>query len=144
VSSVAALATIPGATGYCASKAGVEAFGNGLRLELAHHGVDVGVAYFRLVNTDLLPEEREEWGRRSRLRPLKRVYSVEDAADAIARGIEQRARVTCLPGWVPALLVARGVVPSVFGRMLARRAREWDVPPSADDEPVSPAAAGLH
>ena len=36
VSSAAAFTVLPGMAAYCASKAGVEQFGNALRLELAH------------------------------------------------------------------------------------------------------------
>ena len=43
VSSLAAYAPAPGVAPYNAAKAGVEHFANALRLEVAHHGVDVGL-----------------------------------------------------------------------------------------------------
>jgi NAD(P)-dependent dehydrogenase (short-subunit alcohol dehydrogenase family) len=42
IASVAALVHVPGMAPYTASKAAVDAFGNPLRLEVAHLGVDVG------------------------------------------------------------------------------------------------------
>ena len=39
---------------YCASKAGVEAFADSLRIEVAHHGVDVGCAYFSWIDTEMV------------------------------------------------------------------------------------------
>ena len=43
VSSFAAYAPVAGSACYSLSKAGVEHFANALRLEVAHHGVDVGL-----------------------------------------------------------------------------------------------------
>ena len=55
VASVAAInPAFPYGSNYAAAKAGVEAFGTGLRLELAHHGVDVGVAYFSWIGSDMV------------------------------------------------------------------------------------------
>ena len=55
VASIAAISTgFPFDSNYAAAKAGVEAFANSLRLELKHHGVDVGVAYFSWIGTDMV------------------------------------------------------------------------------------------
>jgi short-subunit dehydrogenase len=54
MSSAAALKNVPRANAYAASKAGVEAFGGALRLELAHKGVDVGVAHPAWVSTGMI------------------------------------------------------------------------------------------
>ncbi|MEE3922272.1 SDR family NAD(P)-dependent oxidoreductase [Micromonospora sp. BRA006-A] len=56
VSSAAAFAALPSMAAYCASKAGVEQFGNAVRLELAHRGVAVGTAHPSWVDTDLVRE----------------------------------------------------------------------------------------
>jgi NAD(P)-dependent dehydrogenase (short-subunit alcohol dehydrogenase family) len=50
---------------YTASKAGVEAFADAPRSELAHTGTAVGVAYFSFIDTDMVretlrPAEAEE------------------------------------------------------------------------------------
>src|SRR2546430_10610926 len=62
VASVAAVAHAPGMAGYAASKAGVEALNNALRQELHHLGVDVGVAYFPWLDTDLVSGAEELTG----------------------------------------------------------------------------------
>ena len=54
VSSAAALASSPGLAAYAASKIGLEHFGNALRIEVAHKGVDVGVAHPCWIDTDLV------------------------------------------------------------------------------------------
>ena len=44
IASAAAFVPLPMMAAYCASKSGVEAFAHAVRTEVAHHGVDVGVA----------------------------------------------------------------------------------------------------
>jgi NAD(P)-dependent dehydrogenase (short-subunit alcohol dehydrogenase family) len=60
VSSAAAFTVLPGMACYCAAKAGVEQFGNALRLELAHKGVAVGTAHPGWVDTDLVRDMRDD------------------------------------------------------------------------------------
>src|SRR5882757_8889612 len=50
------MAAIPGPTiaAYAASKAGVEAFGRSLRVELAETNVRVGIAYFGVIDTNMV------------------------------------------------------------------------------------------
>ena len=54
VASLAAAAHAPVLSAYAASKAGVEAFADSLRAEVAHHGVAVGVAYFSWIATEMV------------------------------------------------------------------------------------------
>jgi NAD(P)-dependent dehydrogenase (short-subunit alcohol dehydrogenase family) len=121
VASVAAINNaFPFATNYAVAKAGVEALGNGLRLELKHHGVDVGVAYFSWIGTDLVHGTDEHAATqlfRSRLKgPFGRTYPVSLAADAVVAGIERRNRVVVAPRWVRALLPVRGLLPYLADR----------------------------
>jgi NAD(P)-dependent dehydrogenase (short-subunit alcohol dehydrogenase family) len=125
VASVAAVVPFPGASSYAASKAAVEAFSNSLRLEVAHLGVDVGVAYFSFISTPLVRgfEEREAFRRLRTAAPpmLRETYPVELAAAALLRGIESRSRRVVAPGWVRWLLLLRGLLSnSVAERGLAR------------------------
>ncbi len=54
IASLAAIAHAPLMAPYTASKAGVEAFSDALRQEVAPTGTDVGVAYFGFIDTDLV------------------------------------------------------------------------------------------
>jgi NAD(P)-dependent dehydrogenase (short-subunit alcohol dehydrogenase family) len=127
VASVAAAVHSPGMSAYAASKAAVEAFGNSMRGELAHRGVGVGVAYFSWIDTDMVRGADESPATkfmRSKLRgPAGRTYPVSEAGEAVAEGIEQRARRIVVPRNFRSLLVLR---------MLASRLTEWqsrrDVP----------------
>jgi NAD(P)-dependent dehydrogenase (short-subunit alcohol dehydrogenase family) len=113
IASIAAAIPAPLLTAYAVSKAGVEAFARGLRVELAHQGTRVGVAYFGLVDTDLvrdaLAQPGVEEARRLGPGPVGKAIPVGRAGEAIVRGIERRARNVCAPRWVPALLATRGL-----------------------------------
>jgi NAD(P)-dependent dehydrogenase (short-subunit alcohol dehydrogenase family) len=52
--SLAAAIHGPGMAAYSAAKAGAEAFADSLRIEVRHLGVDVGVAYFGFIDTDMV------------------------------------------------------------------------------------------
>src|SRR3954447_24813721 len=54
VASAAAIVAPVGLGAYAASKAGFEQLLNVLRVEVAHLGVDVGVAYFSFIDTDMV------------------------------------------------------------------------------------------
>jgi NAD(P)-dependent dehydrogenase (short-subunit alcohol dehydrogenase family) len=103
--SLASFAQAPGLSSYSASKAGVEAMCNSLRLELAHHGVDVATIHPTWIDTDMVREAQHELRAYQRLRaamrpPFKRSYPVERAAKDIADGFDKRARRICTPPFV--------------------------------------------
>ena len=120
IASVAAIAHAPFMSAYCASKAGVEAFADCLRTEMAHLGVDVGVAYFSWIDTDMVrgADARPGIGTmRRRMRgPVGKTYPLSDVADAVARGVERRARHVTVPGWVRAMLLLRGPLAGALDR----------------------------
>ena len=60
VSSVAAFAASPGLAPYNAAKAAAEQFANALRLEVAHHGVDVGSAHMSWIDTPLVQDAKSD------------------------------------------------------------------------------------
>jgi NAD(P)-dependent dehydrogenase (short-subunit alcohol dehydrogenase family) len=124
VLSIAALVQAPGLAAYAASKAGLEAFTNSLRLEVEHVGVGVGAAYFSWIETEMTAaiEDRRDFAvmRSTRGGPLAKTYPVSVAADAIVDGIETRARWIAAPGWIRAMLVLRGVIQP----LIERRVRE--------------------
>jgi NAD(P)-dependent dehydrogenase (short-subunit alcohol dehydrogenase family) len=118
----------PSVAAYTTSKSGVEAFADALRVEIKHKGVDVGVAYFSFIDTDLvrgalenpavrLMRERTPW-------PLSRTSKAEDAVAAAVRGIERRSRAVVYPRWAYVLLAARGIIQPLFEPFMARNAEE--------------------
>jgi len=117
VASLAALAAAPMMAAYCASKSGAEAFAQAVRAEVAHHGVQVGVAYLSWIDTDMVrgadenPVLREV---RAGL-PLfaRRTYPPEAAAEALVRGIARRAPRVYAQRWLPPVQLARGVLPLI-------------------------------
>ncbi|GAB3452064.1 short-chain dehydrogenase/reductase [Actinophytocola sediminis] len=115
VSSAAAFVPGPGGAPYMISKAAVEQLGRALRLELAPHGVSVGVAYFGVVDTQLARTTLDEdpIGRELESRlpaPLRRRITAARAAEVLADGIARRAGRTLAPaGWQPWALL-RGLL----------------------------------
>jgi NAD(P)-dependent dehydrogenase (short-subunit alcohol dehydrogenase family) len=130
VASVAALVHGPGMSAYSAAKAGLEAFSNSLRIEVRHHGVDVGVAYFSWIDTEMVrgADERRDFAfLRGGLRgPAARTYPVSKAADAVVTGIERRRRWVVCPGWIRPMILARGVLPFVTESQSADRVPEFE------------------
>lgn len=113
ISSLAAAIPTPTIAAYGAAKAGVEAFGRALRIEMAPTGVDVGIAYFGLIGTKLAEQDLLGSGRFSSMTALSSLLTpapVEDAGSAIRRGIERRSRTVAAPWWVPLGLHGRSAV----------------------------------
>jgi NAD(P)-dependent dehydrogenase (short-subunit alcohol dehydrogenase family) len=103
--SLASFAHGPGLSAYAASKAGVEAMCNSLRIELAHRGVAVGTIHPSWIDTEMVREGEREQPAFHRFRaamrpPFRKTYPVERAAREIADGFDRRARRVCTPGFV--------------------------------------------
>jgi NAD(P)-dependent dehydrogenase (short-subunit alcohol dehydrogenase family) len=113
VASVAAVLHGPGLGAYSASKAGVEAMANSLRLEVKHLGVDVGCAYFSWIGTDMVYGADESpigQKMRSLLKgPAAKTYPVSLAADSVVEGIDERRRIVVTPKWVRPIIAIRSV-----------------------------------
>jgi NAD(P)-dependent dehydrogenase (short-subunit alcohol dehydrogenase family) len=129
VASMAAiLPQFPGFIPYSTSKAGVEAMAKCLRVEVAHLGVDVGIAYFGWIDTDMVRggEEHPAFSFiRSRLRgPLGKTLPVAKAGEAIVNGIEKRAKIVAEPPFVRVAQVLRGIIPNAVDREMSRHAPE--------------------
>ncbi|GIH09552.1 oxidoreductase [Rhizocola hellebori] len=119
VSSVAAFTAMPGMAAYCASKAGVEQFGNVLRLEVAHLGVRVGTAHPIWVDTDLVRDFREDLpsyrhARKKMPWPMSTELTAEQCAQALLRGMEKRKRRVYIPGSIGLVQALRTVMLSGF------------------------------
>lgn len=123
ISSLAAAMQVPLLGAYSASKAGVEALGNTLRIELAESGARVGVAYFSELDTDMT---RRGFGTEAaaavfRSLPSPRPTPLPIAIDALERGVALRARRIVTPRWVAAVLPLRMVVQPIVDRGARRR-----------------------
>lgn len=122
VASVYAFVNGAMATPYAMAKAGVEALGRSLRVELASHGASAGVAYFGFIDTDMVRDAFAD--------PIAR--KVEDAfpafmrrrlppraaAAAIVDGIESRAPWMIRPRWWGLWSALRGVMNPLVDRAI--------------------------
>jgi NAD(P)-dependent dehydrogenase (short-subunit alcohol dehydrogenase family) len=127
VASAAAFSAAPGMAAYCASKAGVEQFGNALRLEVAHRNVGVGVAYMSWIDTDLVRDVRDdvptfEESIKKLPGPLGSVLPVGDCADAFIEAIEHRREQVYVPKSLKRLRTLRGALAGPIGRIMRREA----------------------
>jgi NAD(P)-dependent dehydrogenase (short-subunit alcohol dehydrogenase family) len=151
VASVAAIVHAPLMSAYATSKAGVEAMANALRIEVAHRGVDVGVAYFSWIDTEMVrgADTRPTFQfMRSQLKgPFAKTYPVGDAAAAVVQGIETRARLVAAPRWVRYGLPVRGLLQRIAERDVLAQMPEVERRWLADlerlgDEASAPIGAG--
>jgi len=109
---------------YAMAKAGVEALGRSLRVELAPHGASAGVAYFGFIDTDMVRDAlADPIGRRVQdIAPgfmIKRL-TPPVAGAAIVNGIERRAPRMIAPRWWAALSVMRGAINPMLDRWASR------------------------
>ena len=120
VASLAAMTPAPLMSAYCASKAGAEAFAHSLRGELAHRGVDVGVAYFAFTDTSMVRTADEEPGlafaRASMPPPFRTTYPLAPAVDRMVRGFEGRRAHVYGQSWLRLLPALRGALPALTAR----------------------------
>jgi NAD(P)-dependent dehydrogenase (short-subunit alcohol dehydrogenase family) len=118
ISSLAAITHAPAMANYCAAKAGVEAFCNSLRAEIAHLGVSVGVAHPTWIRTDLVEsaDAHPVFGKLRAGMPglLGRTYPLEMALDDIEAGVLRRARTIHVPRWVGFLKLIRAFLPPII------------------------------
>jgi NAD(P)-dependent dehydrogenase (short-subunit alcohol dehydrogenase family) len=124
ISSLAAAVHPPLLGAYSAAKAGVEALGDAMRIEVAPSGARVGVAYFGELDTDMTSRGfgteaahmlQAGFGAVSRVAPLSA------GIDAIERGIERRSRWVVAPRYVALLLPIRMPAQVVIDFALRRR-----------------------
>src|SRR3954447_17934819 len=145
ISSAAAVMPSGGLGAYSAAKAGVEALGRSLRIELRPHGVSVGVAYYLFLNTPMVsageasPVYQSTRGRLpsvlGRVWPLepavaRPVTAIEKRSRAVARTappIERRSPAAPPPPFLRAFVTLRGVVDNgLTDRLVARSMPEVD------------------
>jgi NAD(P)-dependent dehydrogenase (short-subunit alcohol dehydrogenase family) len=124
ISSLSAITRAPLMGPYTASKAGVEALTDALRMESVPSGVGVGCAYFGFLDTDLVrgafaqPSNQTLTGRMPSF--MRNPAPLSKAIDAIERGIEQRAPRVWAPRWVGPMLILRGLLQPLTERQMLR------------------------
>jgi NAD(P)-dependent dehydrogenase (short-subunit alcohol dehydrogenase family) len=130
--SMAAAGHAPGMAAYAASKAGAEAFGDSLRAEVKHLGVDVGVGYFGFIDTDMVrgadahPAVANLRDKISGSGPLGKTYPLSKAGKAIADGIEGRKRWVVVPAAARVALFLRTLIQPLIERQTFQYAAEAD------------------
>ncbi len=102
VSSLAALVPTMGFSAYGASKSGVEALADALRIEVARHGVAVGCAHMSWIDTDMVRDAEQDLAAFRTMRqrlpwPMNSTTSVEECSAAFVTAIERRSRRVDVP-----------------------------------------------
>ena len=111
---------------YAAAKAGVEAFADSLRVELHHHGVDVGVGYFSWIDTEMVAgtDRHPALGFRAKLPgPFGKTYPVSKVGDAVRDGDRAAQALGDGAGLGAPDPATAGFWARLRGRLAARRPR---------------------
>jgi short-subunit dehydrogenase len=138
VSSAAAFTALPGMAVYCASKAGVEQFGNVLRMENEHLGVQVGTAHPIWIATDMVENMRKDLpsfneGLRRLPPPLGRVITAQQCAEMLIRGVIKRRRRVYIPHSLSGVAAMRSLFTSGMAEAAIRRAGRGQVQRMEDE-----------
>jgi NAD(P)-dependent dehydrogenase (short-subunit alcohol dehydrogenase family) len=133
ISSAAAFTVLPGMSAYCAAKAGLERFGDALRLEVAHRGVTVASAHPTWIDTDLVRDTEAALPTFAKTRkqlpgPLGAYTSVEVCAQALVENMETRGRRVFVPGSVGVVSALRQLVTGVLAEKVAMKVSAKRVP----------------
>jgi NAD(P)-dependent dehydrogenase (short-subunit alcohol dehydrogenase family) len=138
IASAASFTVLPGMSAYCASKAGVERFGDVLRLEVAHRGATVASAHPTWIDTDLVRDTEAalptfEAARAQLPGPLGVSTSVEARAEALVENLETRGRRVFVPRSVGTIAALRQLVTGALGERLVLRTSATQVPQLEQD-----------
>jgi NAD(P)-dependent dehydrogenase (short-subunit alcohol dehydrogenase family) len=133
ISSAAAFTVLPGMSAYCAAKAGVERFGDALRLEVAHRGVTVASAHPTWIDTDMVRDTEAALPTFAQTRkqlpgPLGAYTSVEACAEALVENLETRGRRVFVPGSVGVVSALRQMVTGAVAEKVAMKVSAARVP----------------
>src|SRR4051794_26386516 len=145
ISSAAAVLPTAGLGAYSASKAGVEALGRSLRVELRPHGVTVGLGYYLFLATPMVAagDASPVFGNaKSRLpSPLARTWPLEPAVARTGRTIEKRSRAIAHPPFLRGLMALRGVLDNALtDRQMIGGVPEMEAAFAAEAERIGAAA----
>ncbi|MFE1862876.1 SDR family oxidoreductase [Streptomyces anandii] len=124
IASLASFGAAPMMSAYCASKAGVEAFAQCLRAEVAHRGVAVGIAYLNWTGTDMIRDaDRHAVLRELRAHmppPARKVVPAHQVAARVARAVAARRTAVYVPRWLAVVQLGRAALPPVVLRVARR------------------------
>ncbi|MFI7608406.1 SDR family NAD(P)-dependent oxidoreductase [Micromonospora sp. NPDC049366] len=115
VGSIAGRLGVGGEAVYAATKAGLDAFAQSLRLELATRPVGVTTLVPGVVDTDFFVRRGQPY-RRRRPRPLP----PDRVADAVAAAITRDRAEIYVPGWLRLPVAVRGALPGAYRRLATR------------------------
>jgi NAD(P)-dependent dehydrogenase (short-subunit alcohol dehydrogenase family) len=126
IASTAAATRGSGLSAYCAAKAGVEALSDCLRIEMKPFGVQVGVAYFLFLDTDMVNDAEREMPSLTRLKAelpgrLGRTYPLPPAIDEVVAAIAERRRRVAYPRWCLKALALRQLLASPLAERQASK-----------------------
>jgi short-subunit dehydrogenase len=119
VTSIAGRTGVAGEAVYSATKAGLDAFADSLRVETAGSGVNVSVVVPGVVDTGFF-ETRGSPYTRSRPRPIP----PETVADAVVRAVERDRAEEWRPRWLRVAPTVRALAPGAFRRLAVRFGRQ--------------------
>jgi len=128
ISSVFAFLNGMGTIPYAMSKAAVEQLGRGLRVELAAHGVSTTIAYFSLIETNMIKQGVDDDPVVDELlaslpRPFLKRLQPDRAAKALADGLTHRSPRVMEPSrWKP-ISALRGLLAPALDSHLAHDRR---------------------
>ena len=133
IGSVASLVPLPGANAYAASKAGLDQLVRGLRVELAHTGVTVGIAYPSWVDTDMVRASERALPAFARMRgelpwPVRSTNTPEACARALVDGVEKRSKRIFFPRSIALVNALRPVINSRLGEAAMMRRTAGTMP----------------
>jgi NAD(P)-dependent dehydrogenase (short-subunit alcohol dehydrogenase family) len=133
ISSAAAFTVLPGMSAYCAAKAGLERFGDALRLEVADRGVTVASAHPTWIDTDLVRDTEAALPTFAATRkqlpgPLGAHTSVEECAQALVENLETRGRRVFVPRSVGVVSALRQLVTGALAEKVMLRTAAVRVP----------------
>jgi NAD(P)-dependent dehydrogenase (short-subunit alcohol dehydrogenase family) len=148
IASLAAASHAPLMGAYTASKAGVEAMTDALRVELAPSGARVGCAYFGFIDTDLVKGSfsHPSTQRLTAVMPgfVARPAPLSEAIDAIERGVARRAARVWAPRYVGGALAMRGVLQPLSELRVRHSRRLPEALALADPAPGAPQISARH
>jgi NAD(P)-dependent dehydrogenase (short-subunit alcohol dehydrogenase family) len=138
VSSVYAFVNGVGSAPYAMSKAGVEAFGRALRVELSLHGAGASVAYFGFIDTEMVHQalDADPISQKSESAlpaVLRKRLQPSEAGRAIVDGIEKRAPRIIRPRRWAAFSVLRGIVNPLLDTRMTKDADLQEIARELDD-----------